>query len=61
MDSCMCIHLSTTLLFLWQIVRVKSSLGLLPEKWDLEVLKRTLRMQHKWLPRIAQKSLTILA
>ena len=60
MDSCMYIHLSTTLLFLWQIAKGKSSLGLLPEKWDLEVLRRTLRMQPKWLPKTAQRLHMIL-
>ena len=33
----MFIHLSTILLFLLQIVKGRLFLGLLPEKWDLEV------------------------
>ena len=55
MDSCMFIHLSTTLLFLWLIVKVRLFLGLLPERWDSEVLRRTLLMQHKWLLKIVLK------
>ena len=29
--------------------------GLLPERWDSEVLRRTLLMQHKWLLKIVTK------
>ena len=35
--------------------------GLLQVRWDLEVLRRTLLMQLRWLPRIVQKWHTILA
>ena len=52
MDSYMFIHLSTTLLFLWQIVKVRLFHGLLLERWDLEVLRRILLMQHRWLRKI---------
>ena len=41
MDSCMFIHLSTILLFLWQIVKGRLFLGHLPEN-GFEVLRRTL-------------------
>ena len=61
MDNYMFIHHSTTLLFLWLIVKVRLFLGLLPEKWDLEVLRRILRMQRKWLLRIVLKSHMTLA
>ncbi len=40
MDSCMFIHLSTTLLFLLQIVKVRLSLGLLPVRWDFRGSKK---------------------
>ena len=52
---------STTLLFLWQTVKVRLFHGLLLVRWDLEVLRRTLHMQLRWLPRIVQKLHTILA
>ena len=55
------IHLSTILLFLSQTVKGRSFLGHLPVKWDLEVLRRTLLMQRKWLPKIVQKLHLILA
>ncbi len=34
---------------------VRLFLGLLPERWDSEVLRRTLLMQHKWLLKIVLK------
>ena len=37
------------------------SLGHLLVKWDLEVLKRILLMQRRWLPRIVQRLHSILA
>jgi hypothetical protein len=48
----MFIHLLTTLLFLWQTAKVRSFLGLLPERWVLEVQRRTLPTQHRWLLKI---------
>ena len=54
-DSCMFILHSTTSLYLWQIVKVRLSHGLLQVRWDLEVLRRTLLMQHRWLHKIALK------
>ena len=61
MDSCMFILHSITLSFLWQTAKARLLHGLLQVRWDLEVLRRTLLMQLRWLPRIVQKWHTILA
>ena len=61
MDSCMFILHSTTSLYLWQTVKVRLSHGLLQVRWDLEVLRRILLMQHRWLHKIALKLRLILA
>ena len=53
MDSCTFILHSITLSFLWQTAKARLFLGLQQVRWDLEVLRRTLLMQHRWLHKIA--------
>ncbi len=52
MDSCMFIHLLTTLLFLLQTAKVRSFLGLLLVKMGFRGSKKNTPTQHRWLPRI---------
>ena len=59
-DNFMCTHHSTISLLLWQIAKVRSSLGLQQVKWALEVQRRTLLMQHRWQHRIALRLHMIL-
>ena len=55
MDNCMFILLSTTSLFLLQTVKGRSFHGLQQVRWDSEVQRRTLPMQHKWPHKIAPR------
>ena len=59
-DSFMCTHHSTISLLLWQIAKVRSSLGLQQVKWASEAQRRTLLMQLRWQHRIAQRLHTTL-